>query len=60
MLRKVCILLFIAGSVSFLPSCADTSTTKADDNQNESSIPWNRQEKWENGSNLPGGMIGTQ
>ncbi|MGB8353584.1 MAG: hypothetical protein WCD79_06840 [Chthoniobacteraceae bacterium] len=61
MLRKICILILIAGSVSLLPSCSDTSSVKAsDDNQNVSTIPWNRQEKWENGSSLPGGMIGTQ
>jgi len=61
MLRKVCILILLTASVSFLPSCSDTSQTKAaDDNNNVSTIPWNRQEKWENGSQLPGGMIGTQ
>ncbi len=61
MLRKLCIFLFIAASVSILPACSsDSSQAKADDNNNVSSIPWNRQEKWENGSSLPGGMIGTQ
>jgi len=60
MLRKLGFLLLISAAALLLPSCASDSEQKKDDSSNVSSIPWNRPEKWENGSSLPGGMMGTQ
>ena len=60
MIRRLCYFVLAVISASILASCADTSTPKQDDSGQVSSIPWNRPQSWENGSNLPGGMIGTQ
>lgn len=47
---------------TLFPSCAtqkdQTALINDPDARNESSIPWNKPAKWENGANVPGGMGG--
>ena len=53
-------LTLAAGAFS---SCATqkqrTALINDPDAQSESSIPWNKPAKWENGANVPGGIGGT-
>ena len=46
----------------FFSSCATekprTALISDPDAQKESSIPWNRPQKWETGANIPGGLGG--
>ena len=61
MIRKLCLLMLTAVAMMTFSSCADTDP-KPDSSNNTgvSSIPWDRPEKWENGSNLPGGFEGSR
>ena len=47
---------------AFFSSCATEQTQTAlisdPDSQKESSIPWNRPQKWESGAAFPGGSAG--
>lgn len=60
MMRKLSFFLLMAAAVSLLPSCA-SDQPKQDADSQVSTIPWDRPEKWENGSNVPGAsMMGTR
>lgn len=59
MMRKLCLLLLTAAAMISFSSCADTDP-KPDNNTGVSTIPWDRPEKWENGSSLPGGFEGSR
>jgi hypothetical protein len=54
-------IVFFALALLF-PSCATekphTALISDPDAQRESSIPWNRPQKWETGANIPGGLGG--
>jgi hypothetical protein len=54
--------LLAAAVGSFLSSCAtqkdQTALINDPDARSESSIPWNKPAKWENGANVPGGIGG--
>jgi len=55
MMRKLPLFILAAAAMISLCSCADTQSPKsADNNTGVSSIPWDRPEKWETGSNIPG------
>jgi hypothetical protein len=47
--------ILIAAALFALPSCADTQPKPASQNQ-VSTIPWNRPEKWEGQGMVPGGL----
>ena len=51
-----------APTLFFFSSCATekprTALISDPDAQRESSIPWNRPQKWETGANIPGGLGG--
>ncbi|HET7511294.1 MAG TPA: hypothetical protein VFJ88_00895 [Chthoniobacterales bacterium] len=53
---------FGLSAATLLSSCAtehpQTALIDDPDSHQESSIPWNRPQKWENGSAFPGGNIG--
>jgi hypothetical protein len=54
------IALLVAGAGTLFSSCAtqkqQTALISDPDAHNESSIPWNKPAKWENGANVPGGI----
>jgi hypothetical protein len=56
------IALFATSLGIFFSSCATekphTALIDDPDAHNESSIPWNKPAKWENGANVPGGIGG--
>ena len=55
MMRKLSLFILSAASLFALGACADTQPTKtAGTDPGVSAIPWDRPEKWETGSNLPG------
>ncbi|HEY1581531.1 MAG TPA: hypothetical protein VGF73_00365 [Chthoniobacterales bacterium] len=57
--RCLTFLLLFTSSL-FFSSCATeekrTALINDPDAQKETSIPWNKPAKWENGANLPGGL----
>ena len=62
-LRSCLAIAFLAATLSaFFSSCATekprTALINDPDARNESSIPWNKPAKWENGANVPGGIAG--
>ena len=61
--RKPCLAIVLFAIVSVFCSCATqkpqtTALVSDPDAQTETSIPWNKPAKWENGANLPGGIGG--
>jgi hypothetical protein len=59
--RRGLTILFLAVIAASFCSCATekqprTALISDPDSQNESSIPWNRPQKWESGSQVPGGF----
>ena len=60
--RRLTGCLTIALLAAFFSSCATekprTALISDPDARNESSIPWNKPAKWENGANVPGGIGG--
>lgn len=60
MTRHLCFLLLLAAAAISLSSCSDTQSPDVTNNTGVSTIPWNRPEKWENGSQLPGGLSGSR
>ena len=61
MIRKLCLLMLLASAILSVSACSDTETAKTDPNATGvSPIPWDRPEKWENGSSLPGGFQGSR
>ena len=54
------IVLTVAGMSMLFSSCAtekqQTALINDPDAHSESSIPWNKPAKWENGANVPGGL----
>ena len=59
----VCLtLIFLTVTAGAFSSCATqkqrTALINDPDAQSESSIPWNKPAKWENGANVPGGIGG--
>ncbi len=61
--RLTCAIIALGSAATLLCSCAteEKRTVLIDDPDahRESSIPWNKPAKWENGANLPGGLGGT-
>ena len=55
MMRKVSLFLFFIVAALSLGACTDTQPPPtAENNTGVSAIPWDKPEKWENGSNIPG------
>lgn len=58
-----CLTIALLAAAAFLSSCASqqprTALVEDPDAHAESSIPWNKPAKWENGANLPGGIGGS-
>ncbi len=57
MTRKLPLFILSAAAMLSLCSCADTEPPKSADNTGVSSIPWDRPEKWETGSQIPGAEL---
>jgi len=61
--RKFCLTIaLLSGILAGFSSCAteqpQTALINDPDAHTESSIPWNKPEKWETGAQLPGGLGG--
>jgi hypothetical protein len=61
--RKLCLTIaLLSGVLASFSSCAtekpQTALIDDPDSRAESSIPWNKPEKWETGAQLPGGIGG--
>jgi hypothetical protein len=61
--RKLCLAIaLLSATLASFSSCATEKTQTAligdPDARPESSIPWNKPEKWETGAQLPGGIGG--
>ena len=55
MIRKLCLSILFAAAVLPFPACSDTESPKsAENNTGVSTIPWDRPEKWESQSSVPG------
>ena len=61
--RKLCLTVTLLSAIlAGFSSCAteqpQTALINDPDSHTESSIPWNKPEKWETGAQLPGGLGG--
>jgi hypothetical protein len=61
-LARCLTIAFLAATAAAFSSCATqkqrTALIDDPDARSESSIPWNKPAKWENGANVPGGIGG--